>query len=299
MDSIQRKDLKTEAQNKKSTEIDTLSISQILKLINSEDQSISLKVAAEIDSIEKAVEICVDALRKGCKIFYIGAGTSGRLGVLDASEIPPTFSASPDLFTGIIAGGDKALKKSIEGAEDDKEQAIEDLRSTKINEGDVLIGISTSGAALYVQSALEFAHSINVKTIYLMCNKTPFLAFDADVEIKIDTGPEVITGSTRMKAGTATKMVLNMISTTSMIKLGKVYGNLMVDLMAVNDKLIDRGTRIIMQLTSLGYQDSLKALQSANMSVKVAVVMVKNNCQLEEALESLKREDGNLRKIIQ
>jgi N-acetylmuramic acid 6-phosphate etherase len=132
-----------------------------------------------------------------------------------------------------------------------------------------------------------------------MCNKTPFLAFDADVEIKIDTGPEVITGSTRMKAGTATKMVLNMISTTSMIKLGKVYGNLMVDLMAVNDKLIDRGTRIIMQLTSLGYQDSLKALQSANMSVKVAVVMVKNNCQLEEALESLKREDGNLRKIIQ
>ena len=132
-----------------------------------------------------------------------------------------------------------------------------------------------------------------------MCNKTPFLAFDADVEIKIDTGPEVITGSTRMKAGTATKMVLNMISTTSMIKLGKVYGNLMVDLMAVNDKLIDRGTRIIMQLTSLGYQDSLKALQSANMSVKVAVVMVKNNCQLEEALELLKRKDGNLRKIIQ
>lgn len=132
-----------------------------------------------------------------------------------------------------------------------------------------------------------------------MCNKTPFLAFDADVEIKIDTGPEVITGSTRMKAGTATKMVLNMISTTCMIKLGKVYGNLMVDLMAVNDKLIDRGTRIIMQLTSLGYQDSLKALQSANMSVKVAVVMVKNKCQLEEALELLKREDGNLRKIIQ
>ena len=132
-----------------------------------------------------------------------------------------------------------------------------------------------------------------------MCNKTPFLAFDADVEIKIDTGPEVITGSTRMKAGTATKMVLNMISTTSMIKLGKVYGNLMVDMMAVNDKLIDRGTRIIMQLTSLGYQDSLKALQSANMSVKVAVVMVKNNCQLEEALGLLKREDGNLRKIIQ
>ena len=131
-----------------------------------------------------------------------------------------------------------------------------------------------------------------------MCNKTPFLAFDADVEIKIDTGPEVITGSTRMKAGTATKMVLNMISTTCMIKLGKVYGNLMVDLMAVNDKLIDRGTRIIMQLTSLGYQDSLKALQSANMSVKVAVVMVKNKCQLEEALELLKREDGNLRKII-
>ena len=132
-----------------------------------------------------------------------------------------------------------------------------------------------------------------------MCNKTPFLSFDADVEIKIDTGPEVITGSTRMKAGTATKMVLNMISTTCMIKLGKVYGNLMVDLMAVNDKLIDRGTRIIMQLTSLGYQDSLKALQSANMSVKVAVVMVKNKCQLEEALELLKREDGNLRKIIQ
>ena len=299
MDSIQRKDLTTESQNKKSLEIDLLSVSEILQLINEEDESVASKVYDEITSIEQAVDVCIEALRKNCTIYYIGAGTSGRLGVLDASEIPPTFSAPSNLFTGIIAGGDTALRKSIEGAEDDSRKSIIDLKSSNINEGDVLIGISTSGAAQYVHSALEYARSIGCKTIYLICNKTPFLRFDADVLIKIDTGPEVITGSTRMKAGTATKMALNMISTTCMIKLGKVYGNLMVDLMAVNDKLVDRGTRIIMQLTSLSYDDSLQALKNAQMSVKTALVMIIDRCDLNQARERLKQENGNLRNIIQ
>ena len=269
---MQRKDLSTEKQNVESLNIDELSTARILELINNEDASIPKKIAASLAEIEETVDICIQSLKSDGRIFYIGAGTSGRLGVLDASEIPPTFSAPNDLFTGIIAGGDKALKNSVEGAEDDPKQAIKDLKDHAVKNGDVLIGISSSGAARYVQSALDYARSINVKTVYLICNKTPYLPVDSDVMVALETGPEIITGSTRMKAGTATKMVLNMISTATMIKLGKVYGNLMVDLMAVNDKLIDRGCRIVSQLTNVDGVVAKRTLVRSNMSVKTAIV---------------------------
>ena len=298
MDTIQRKDLSTEKQNVESLNIDELSIIRILELINNEDASIPKKIAASLAEIEQTVDLCIQSLKSNGRIFYIGAGTSGRLGVLDASEIPPTFSAPNDLFTGIIAGGDKALKNSIEGAEDDPEQAIKDLKNHNIKKDDVLIGISSSGAARYVQSALDYAKSIKAKIVYITCNKKPYLHVNADVAIALETGPEIITGSTRMKAGTATKMVLNMISSATMIKLGKVYGNLMVDLMAVNDKLVDRGCRIISQLTNVDEVVAKRTLVRSKMSVKTAIVMIYHSIGYDKAKKMIDDSDGMLRKII-
>ncbi len=299
MESVDRKDLSTEKQNPKSLDIDTQSIDQILRTINQEDQTIANKVNEAIGDISRAVELTTNAIRSGNRIFYIGAGTSGRLGVLDASEMPPTFSVSPKWFNGIIAGGDHALRNSIEGAEDKPEMAVKDLQKHNVSDGDIVIGISTSGAAKYVTSGIEFAKSLGAKTVYLICNEKPHISADVDVMIKIDTGPEVITGSTRMKAGTATKMVLNMISTTTMIQLGKVYGNLMVDLMAINDKLFDRGIRIIQQLTNVDYEIAKSTLIEAEKSVKTAIVMIKKSCSKDDAKSLLDQQNGLLRKIIE
>ncbi len=299
MESVDRKDLSTEKQNPKSLDIDTQSIDQILRTINQEDQSIANKVNQAIGDISRVVELTTNAIQSGNRIFYIGAGTSGRLGVLDASEMPPTFSVSPKWFNGIIAGGDHALRNSIEGAEDKPEMAVKDLQKHNVSDGDIVIGISTSGAAKYVTSGIEFAKSLGAKTVYLICNEKPHISADVDVMIKIDTGPEVITGSTRMKAGTATKMVLNMISTTTMIQLGKVYGNLMVDLMAINDKLFDRGIRIIQQLTNVDYEIAKSTLIEAEKSVKTAIVMIKKSCSKDDAKSLLDQENGLLRKIIE
>ena len=293
-----RADLTTEKQNPGSINLDAMSVRAMLTFINSEDQTVAEKVADAISDIEKTVELTTDALRNGNRIYYIGAGTSGRLGVLDASEMPPTFSVPSDWFTGIIAGGDKALRKSIEGAEDKPENAEKDLNNAGLSSGDVLIGISTSGAATYVKAAIEYAKMQQASTVYLICNPEPYLKADADIVIRVDVGPEVITGSTRMKSGTATKLVLNMISTATMVALGKVYRNLMVDLMAVNEKLVDRGTRIIVQLTGLQYTDALEALKNADMSVKKAGVMIKDNCSGKDADALLKKKGGILRDIL-
>ena len=219
--------------------------------------------------------------------------------VLDASEIPPTFSAPTEYFNGIIAGGDNALRNSIEGAEDQTKNAINDLKSYSINKSDTIIGISCSGAASYVISALEYARELNAKTIYLITNPDPFKNTKVDVMIQANTGPEIITGSTRMKAGTATKLILNMISTTTMIKLGKVYGNLMIDLKTVNKKLIDRGTRIISEITGLDYDRAKDRLVSAENSVKSAIVMEEFKCNLEEAKVMLENVDGFLHRLVE
>ena len=295
---IKRETLKTEQQNENTVAIDQFSILEVLKTINDEDQKISSAVRESLPEIEKVVNYAKTALVGGGRVFYIGAGTSGRLGVLDASECPPTYSAPSDWFIGIIAGGDKALRNSIEGAEDKQDSAIEDLRKFDITDNDLVIGISCSGAAKYVISALDYAKGKGSKTAYLITNPVPFLTTDVDVVISVDTGPEIITGSTRMKAGTATKMVLNMISTATMVSMGKVYGNLMVDLMAVNEKLVDRGTRIIQKITGLDYDSSEDALIRANKSVKTAIVMIKKNCELIDAEEKLRNADGSLRQVI-
>jgi len=293
-----RGELNTEQQNLKSIEIDSMSVSDILQTINDEDQQVAIAVESAIPSIEQAVCFTIESIRNGGRVFYVGAGTSGRLGVLDASEIPPTYSAPTHFFNGIIAGGDTALRKSVEGAEDRPEMAIIDLKEFDLTSNDTLIGISCSGAASYVVSALDYAKSLGTKTVYLVTNPTPYKMTEVDVVIHVDTGPEIVTGSTRMKAGTATKLVLNMISTATMILLGKVYGNLMVDLMAVNEKLVDRGTRIISQLTNLDYATAKKKLFEAEKSVKVAIVMEVKNCTITEAKRTLENEKGILRNII-
>ena len=293
-----RGELKTEQQNPQSSQIDSMSINDILKTINREDQNVAIAVQATLPDIEKTVVLTVNSIQKGGRVFYVGAGTSGRLGVLDASEIPPTFSAPKGLFIGVIAGGENALRNSIEGAEDRPEEAIIDLEQYELNENDTLVGISCSGAANYVVSALDHAKANGAKTVYLVTNPNPFKITEVDVIINAVTGPEVVTGSTRMKAGTATKLILNMISTATMIKLGKVYGNLMVDLMVVNDKLVDRGTRIIEQLTDLDYDGAQLKLFEAKKSVKAAIVMEKLNCTLNEAREKLDNAGGFLRNLI-
>jgi len=294
-----RSELNTEKRNEASSSIDSMSIKDILKTINKEDSKILYAVELAIPKIEKTVELTVNSLKNGGRVFYIGAGTSGRLGVLDASEIPPTFSAPTDYFNGIIAGGDNALRNSIEGAEDQTENAINDLRPYSLNKSDTIIGISCSGAASYVISALKYARKLNAKTIYLITNPDPFKNTKVDVMIQANTGPEIITGSTRMKAGTATKLILNMISTTTMIKLGKVYSNLMIDLKTVNKKLIDRGTRIISEITGLDYDRAKDRLVSAENSVKSAIVMEKFKCNLEEAKVMLEKVDGFLHRLIE
>ena len=293
-----RGDLNTEQQNPRSSDIDSKNVREILSAINNEDSIIANAVKDAIPKIEEAVELTLRSVKLGGRIFYIGAGTSGRLGVLDASEIPPTFSEDKDVFIGLIAGGDKALRESIEGAEDSHENAIKDLEAFQINTNDTLIGISCSGAAKYVISALDHARSKGAKTVYLVTNPKPYSMTKVDVVIHADTGPEIITGSTRMKAGTATKMILNMISTATMIKLGKVYGNLMVDLMAVNEKLVDRGTRIISKLTGSDYERSKERLIESEFSVKAAIVMEIHNCTSDEANNKLNKADGFLNRII-
>ena len=293
-----RGDLNTEQQNPRSLDIDNMDVRDILITINNEDSHVADAVKAAIPDIEKTVKFAVSSIEDGGRVFYVGAGTSGRLGVLDASEIPPTFSASDDIFIGLISGGDEALRRSIEGAEDSSERAISDLEPFDLDERDTLIGISCSGAASYVISALEHARERGANTIYVVTNPKPFLMTEVDTIIHADTGPEVITGSTRMKAGTATKMILNMISTATMVKLGKVYGNLMVDLMAVNKKLIDRGTRIIMQLTDLDYDKAKDQLMIADGSVKLALVMQHHGCDIEEAKRKLMNANGFLDRVI-
>ena len=293
-----RETLNTEQQNKNSLEIDQFSVLKILETINNEDQTIATAVKKVLPDVEVVVSFAKKSLDSGGRVFYIGAGTSGRLGVLDASECPPTYSVPSDWFIGLIAGGDDALRRSIEGAEDDQFQAEEDLEKYNISSNDLLIGISCSGAAKYVISALEYAKKKSAKTVYLITNPVPYLSTSVDKVIAVDTGPEIVAGSTRMKAGTATKMILNMISTTTMISMGKVYGNLMVDLMAVNEKLVDRGARIIKKITGESYEKSLEALINANKSVKIAIVMIVKSCDAIEAKNLLDNANGMLRKVI-
>ena len=285
----------TEKKNPKSARIDAMSTLEIVKLINEEDATITNAVQTVLPQIAEAVDIVYNAFKNGGRLRYAGAGTSGRLGVLDASECPPTFSVDPDLVQGFIAGGYKALRESVEGAEDYPEMGKEDCINYGLTKDDVLMGIATGGTTPYVHGAINYAKSIGCKTIFMTCTHKEGLNSQADVIIEALVGPEIITGSTRLKAGTVTKMVLNMITTSAMIKWGKVYGNYMVDHMAINEKLVDRATRIISELADVEREIAYNYLLKADKHVKEAIVMAKLDVCLKEAEKLIAEHDGFIR----
>lgn len=291
--------LLTEQRNPRSTNLDSASIREILDIINQEDQIVAGRVAEQLDDIEAATIIVDQAFHRDGRLIYVGAGTSGRLGVLDASEIPPTYNASVDRVQGFIAGGDTALRTAVEGAEDFPEDGMKLIDGIGVTSNDVVMGIATSGVTPYVLGALTRAREIGAATIFFTCADRSHIDIDVDVLISVPVGPEVVTGSTRMKSGTATKMVLNMITTTAMIKRGKVFENLMVDLKATNIKLEDRGRRIISTITGCSYEEAKELLANAGNFVKVALVMYNSDATAEEAREYLDRYDGNVREAVE
>jgi N-acetylmuramic acid 6-phosphate etherase len=290
--------LTTEARNPASEDLDGLSAAEIVRLINSEDAKIAAAVAEQSDSIAAAIDTIADRIEHGGRLIYIGAGTSGRLGVLDAVECPPTFNTDPSQVVGLIAGGYTALTTSVEGAEDRTEPAVEDLRRIQLTGGDVLVGIATSGRTPYVMSSLEYARSVGAYTIGLCCNRDAQMAKCCDLTIAPVVGPEVVSGSTRMKAGTATKMVLNMLSTGSMIRLGKTYGNLMVDLRASNSKLADRARRIVRAITNVSDKEAERLLQECGGEVKTAIVSFHRGVNSGDARQILAASHGHLRNAL-
>ncbi|NLE29408.1 MAG: N-acetylmuramic acid 6-phosphate etherase [Phycisphaerae bacterium] len=293
-----RSKLTTEKRNTRSTDIDRRTTLEIVEVINSEDALIAPAVGREKENIAAAVELVVASFRKKGRLFYVGAGTSGRLGVLDASECPPTFGVSPTMVQGIIAGGKRALVRSAEGAEDDKATGAKAIERKRIKSNDVVVGIAACGVTPFVAGAIEAAKKIGAKTIYVTCAPEAKKFIRSDVIINPVVGPEVVTGSTRMKAGTATKMVLNTLTTTAMIRLGKVYGNLMVDLRATNNKLRDRATRIIVEATGLSKAGAAKLLDKAKGQAKVAIVIYFRKVDFDTAVEILAQCDGQTRCAI-
>ncbi len=289
--------LNTEAQNPSSATIDSLPTEQALRVMNGADQEVALAVERVIPAIAEAVDRTAAALASGGHLFYMGAGTSGRLGVLDASECPPTFSVPPDLVQGIIAGGDRALRTSVENAEDDPAAGVADLRARNFGAKDVLVGIAASGRTPYVLGAMRYARDLGALTIGLSCTEHSQVAAAADIAITPVPGPEIITGSTRLRAGTATKLALNMLSTGVMIRLGYVYGNLMVNVQPKNHKLVDRARRIIASATGVGY-DKAAALLAEGGSVRTAILISKLGITPEDAQARLTAAAGNLRRAL-
>ncbi len=289
----------TERRNPRSSTIDTASALEIVDLIGAEDAGVPAAVAKARLEIARAIELVEAAFRAGGRLIYVGAGTSGRLGVLDATECPPTFGSPPEMVVGVIAGGPPALVRSVEGAEDDVNAAQEAIDSLQVGPDDVVVGIAASGTTPFVQAALTRAQPRGARTALVSCSEPPReLTGTCDVCITVLVGPEIVTGSTRMKAGTATKLVLNTLTTGAMIRLGKIYGNLMVDLRAWNDKLIDRSQRIVMETTGLDRGAARRVIQAAEGSVKTAIVMARCGVAKDEAEQLLVEHAGRLRPIV-
>lgn len=289
----------TERRNPRSANIDLASAREIVTLMNTEDAGVAPAVATQTDAITRAVEIAADAFRSGGRLFYVGAGTSGRLGVLDASECPPTFGTDPELVQGIIAGGLPALTRAQEGAEDSPEGGAVEMDARGVGERDFVVGIAASGTTPFVHGAVHRARALGARTAIVACSAPPAsLLADCDVAIVPLVGPEVVTGSTRLKAGTATKLVLNMITTGAMILVGKTYGNLMVDLRATNAKLADRSERIVMEVTGVDRADARALIDAAGTSVKTALVMQLLGVSREEAEQRLAAAGGVIRRVV-
>lgn len=290
--------LLTEQSNVKTTRLDEMSIREILTTMNEEDETIALAVRQVLPQIEKAVEKVANAFKVGGRLIYVGAGTSGRIGVMDAVECPPTFSTPPEQVQAVLAGGAGAMYVAVEGAEDDAMLGAKDLEALRVNEKDVILGIAASGRTPYVKGALLYARSCGAVTVSLSSNERAIISECADIPIEVLTGPEILTGSTRLKAATAHKMVLNMISTTAMIKNGKVYKNLMVDLHASNYKLRERAKKMVCTLTDIVYEQAEAVLEETDYNVKVAVVMILAETTKERAHQLLLESDGFVGKAL-
>jgi len=291
--------LTTESQNEQTMKIDTASTKEILNIMNTEDQKVALAVQKVLPDVEVAVEFVSESFQKKGRLIYVGAGTSGRLGVLDAVECPPTFITNPDQVQGLMAGGEKAFVKAVEGAEDKEELGAADLQKIYLNERDTVIGSAASGRTPYVIGALRYAKSVKAKTVALSCNGNSLIGKEADHSIEVVVGPEVLTGSTRLKAASAHKMILNVISTAAMIKVGKAYENLMIDVHVSNEKLKERAIGIICKITGVSYEQASQTLEEANNEVKTAVVMIKTNENYDTAKMLLNNADGYVRKAIE
>jgi N-acetylmuramic acid 6-phosphate etherase len=296
----QLQSLATEQRNPHSTHIDTASVEEILRVINTEDHQVPIAVRRELPYVAEAVKIVVDAFENGGRLFYVGAGTSGRLGVVDASECPPTFGTDPEMVQGIIAGGKEAVFRSQEGAEDIPEKGAEALEERGVTEDDVVCGIASSGRTPFVVGAVEHARdAIGAPTLFVTTVPRDELDVDPDVAMCPVVGPEVIMGSTRMKSGTAQKLILNMITTASMVRLGKVYENMMVDLRRTSEKLVERGIRTVMMVTGVEYDEADAVLDECDGHVKTAIVMILGDVGVEEARRRLDATDGFVRPAIE
>jgi N-acetylmuramic acid 6-phosphate etherase len=288
----------TEQANPKTKDIDRRSTLEIITLINEEDKTVAEAVSRVLDRIAEAVDRIAERLAAGGHLFYAGTGTSGRLGVLDASECPPTYGVSPDLVRGIIAGGYDALHKAVEAAEDKPDQAARDLDAFAVSQGDVVVGISASGNTPYTLGALQHAKKVEAVAIAITCNPDSRMAAEADVSIAPVVGPEVIAGSSRMKAGTAQKMILNMISTATMIRLGLVYGNLMSNLQANNEKLVGRAHAILAEETGIGAEDAARVFEQSGRDLRIALLMARLRLSAEAAEQLLRSHSGSVRRAI-
>lgn len=295
---IQLDKLSTERHNPKTTELDMMSVTEILHIMNEEDQKVANAITRILPKIESAIEIVYEKLTAQGRLFYMGAGTSGRLGLLDAVECPPTFNTDPNMVQAVLAGGLDAVMVAVEGAEDNFDLGIADLMNRKFSSNDVVIGIAASGRTPYVAGGLSYAQSIGAKTISLTSNTESLISTYADVAIEVDTGPEILTGSTRLKAATAHKMVLNMISTVAMIRLGKVYKNLMVDVRASNHKLQERAKKIVCEATGFTYEEAELALEETEYNVKQAIIMILTKTSAQEATILLQKANGKVRLAI-
>ena len=290
--------LRTETANDRTTDLDTMSVAELLTAMNAEDRTVPVAVALALPAIEQAVDAIVSARRRGGRLIYLGAGTSGRLGVLDAVECPPTFGTDPGEVLGLIAGGERAFLTAVEGAEDNPDLAVTDLEGVGITAHDVVVGIAASGRTPYVIGGLDHARQVGATTVAVSCNTGAEISAHADVAIEVDTGPEVLTGSTRLKAGTAQKLVCNMLSTASMIRTGKVFHNLMVDVRPTNAKLVDRARRIVSAATGADPETAAAAIDQAGGHAKTAVVMLLTDSDHPTAAARLERAHGDVRTAI-
>ena len=290
--------LTTEIRNKKTMNLDTMTVHEFATVMNQEDQSVPISVGKSLPAIEDAITAITRQFNRGGRLFYIGAGTSGRLGVLDAAECVPTFGIEPEMVQGLIAGGASAMTVPVEGAEDNPELASFDLKTHSLTAADAVVGIAASGRTPYVIGGLDYADSIGATTISLACNQDSEISNHARIAIEVPVGPEILTGSTRLKAGTAQKLVLNMLSTGAMVSIGKVYENLMVDVRPTNEKLLARSKRIICQATGCDEAMATQFFQSADQNVKLAIVMILTNLSKVEAKNRLKKANGFIYKTI-